>query len=179
MNFKRLAIAFSLFTFLLYATLILSLMYFYKGSLFIEILTSERTLYSVRLSIFTATIATLMSMLFAVPSAYALSRYKFFGRQFIDTILELPMIVSPVALGAMVLIFFNTPVGISIQERGMQFVFNVYGIFVAQFITTAGIAARLANADVEGTVVLVMILIGIGLSILYAVRMFTTKVPYA
>jgi molybdate transport system permease protein len=258
MSFKRLAITFSFATFLLYVTLILSLLYFYRGSLFLEILFSERTLFSIRLSIVTATIATLLSMLLAIPSAYALSRYKFFGKQFVDTVLELPMIVSPVALGAMVLIFFNTPAGLAIQEQGMQFVFTVYGIIIAQFITTAGIATRLvkaamdeipqryeevaktlgaapskaffsvtlplskngiiaasiltwakalgefgatitiagsmamktetipvaifmrlASADIEGTVVLVLILIGIGLSILYTVRLFTAKTPYA
>jgi molybdate transport system permease protein len=258
MSFKRLAITFSFVTFLLYVTLILSLLYFYRGSLFLEILFSERTLFSIRLSIVTATIATLLSMFFAIPSAYALSRYNFFGRQFVDTVLELPMIVSPVALGAMVLIFFNTPAGLAIQEQGMQFVFTVYGILIAQFITTAGIATRLvkaamdeipqryeevaktlgaspskaffnvtlplskngiiaasiltwakalgefgatitiagsmamktetipvaifmrlASADIEGTVVLVLILVGIGLSILYAVRLFTAKTAYS
>lgn len=258
MNFRRIAITFSFATFFLYVALILSLFYFYKGSLFIEVLFSERTLFSIRLSIITATVASLMSMFFAVPSAYALSRYSFFGRQFIDTVLELPMIVSPVALGAMVLIFFNTPYGNAIQGHGVQFVFTVYGILLAQFITTAGIATRLvkaamdeipqryeevartlgasplkaflsvtlplskngiiaasiltwakalgefgatitiagsmamktetipvaifmrlASADIEGTVVLVLILIGIGLSILYAVRLFTKRTTYA
>ena len=257
MSFKRIAITFSFATLCLYAVLILSLLYFYRGSLFYEILISERTLFSIRLSITTATVATVFSMFFAVPSAYALSRYNFFGKQLVDTILELPMIVSPVALGAMVLIFFNTPYGMTIQRNGLQFVFTVYGIFLAQFITTAGIATRLvkaamdeipqryeevaktlgaspskaffnvtlplskngiiaasiltwakalgefgatitiagsmamktetipvaifmrlASADIEGTVVLVLILIGIGLSILYAVRLFTAKTPY-
>ncbi|OQC47890.1 MAG: Sulfate transport system permease protein CysW [Deltaproteobacteria bacterium ADurb.Bin026] len=257
MSFKRIAITFSLVTFCLYGVLILSLLYFYKGSLFFEIFFSERTLFSIRLSIATATVATVFSMFFAVPSAYALSRYSFFGKKLVDTILELPMIVSPVALGAMVLIFFNTPYGMTIQSNGLQFVFTVYGILLAQFITTAGIATRLvkaamdeipqryeevaktlgaspsktffnvtlplskngiiaasiltwakalgefgatitiagsmamktetipvaifmrlASADIEGTVVLVLILIGIGLSILYVVRLFTSKTPY-
>ncbi|MBA4390980.1 MAG: ABC transporter permease [Syntrophus sp. (in: bacteria)] len=259
MTFKKLSISFGFAIFLLYAGLIFSLFYFYNGSLFREVLFSERTLFSVRLSLFTATVVTLVSVFFAIPAAYALSRFTFFGRQIIDTTLELPMIVSPVALGAMVLIFFNTPAGQVIQEQGVQFVFTIYGIFLAQFITTVGIAVRLikaamdeipgryeevartlgaspakafftvtlplskkgiiaaailtwakalgefgatitiagsmamktetipvaifmrlANADIEGTVVLVLILIGIGLSVLYSVRLFTQgKAPYA
>lgn len=258
MTFKRLAIGFGVCIFLLYGGLILSLFHFFKGPVFLDILLSERTLFSVRLSLMTATAVTMVSIFFAVPAAYALSRYNFFGRQVIDTILELPMIVSPVALGAMVLVFFNTPLGSSIQENGVQVVFTVYGILVAQFVTTVGIAIRLikaamdeiphryeevartlgaspakafftvtlplskrgiiassiltwakamgefgatitiagsmamktetipvaifmrlASADIEGTVVLVVLLVGIGLSVLYGVRFFTRRDPYA
>jgi molybdate transport system permease protein len=147
--FKRLSIAFSVWIFLLYAGLIVSLFHFYKGSLFLDTLLSERTLFSIRLSLLTATVSTVIAVFFAIPAAYALSRFKFFGRQLIDTMLELPMIVSPVALGAMVLIFFNTPAGVLIQERGVQFVFAVYGIFLAQFVTTVGIAVRLIKAAMD------------------------------
>lgn len=90
MNFKRLAITFSVAIFLIYAGLILSLFYFYKGPLFLETLCSKRTLFSLRLSLLTATSATVISVFFAIPAAYALSRYKFFGRQIIDTILSFP-----------------------------------------------------------------------------------------
>ncbi len=149
MSFKRLAISFSLFIFFLYAGLILSLFYFYQGSLFVETLLSERTLFSLRLSVTVATIATALSVFFAVPSAYALSRYHFFGRGVIDTLLELPMIVSPVALGAMILIFFNTPAGQVLQDYGTHFVFTIYGIILAQFITTVGVAIRLIKAAMD------------------------------
>lgn len=149
MTFKRLTIAFSLMVFLLYGCLILSVFYFYKGSLFLETLFSQRTLFSLRLSVVMATGATALSVFFAIPSAYALSRFKFFGSQVIDTILELPMVVSPVALGALVLIFFNTPAGSLLQENGFQVVFTVYGILLAQFITTVGIATRLIKAAMD------------------------------
>ena len=258
MTFKRISILLSFTVFILYGGLILSLFYFYNGQLFLETIKSERTLFSLRLSLVTATIATIASLIIAIPSAYALSRFHFIGQSLIDTILELPIIISPVALGATVLIFFNNPFGIFLQEKGVQFVFTVYGILLAQFITTLGIAIRLikaamdeiphryeevartlgatpakafftitmplckkgvlaasfltwakalgefgatitiagsmamktetipiaiymrlANADIEGTVVLVFILIFIGLGILYGVRMLTKKsIPY-
>lgn len=254
MTFKKLSISVSFAVFAVYAVLILSLFYFYDGAVFLETLRSSRTLFSIRLSLFTATISTIIAVIVAIPAAYALSRYRFFGRQLIDTMLELPMIVSPVALGAIVLIFFNTPPGAFIQDHGIRFVFTIFGIFLAQFITTVGIAIRLikaamdeiparyeevartlgaspsrafmtvtlplckkgivassiltwakalgefgatitiagsmamktetipiaifmrlASADIEGTVVLVLILICIGLGILYGVRLLTGK----
>lgn len=149
MTFRKLSITVSFAVFVLYGGLILSLFYFYDGALFFDTLRSSRTLFSIRLSLFTATVSTAIAVLVAIPSAYALSRFRFFGRQIIDTILELPMIISPVALGAVVLVFFNTPAGVLIQEHGIRFVFTVYGIFLAQFITTVGIAIRLIKAAMD------------------------------
>lgn len=149
MTFKRLSISLSFVVFFLYGGLVISLFYFYDGGLFVKTLTSERTLFSIRLSLITATIATLISVGLAIPSAYALSRYTFFGRELVDMILELPMVVSPVALGAMLLIFFNTPYGRLIEERGIGFIFTVNGIMLAQFITTLGIATRLIRAAMD------------------------------
>jgi molybdate transport system permease protein len=148
-KFKRLSILFALSIFALYTGLILSLFYFYKGSLFMETLFSERTLFSIKISLVAATIATLLSLVLAVPSAYALSRFDFKGRHVIDTILEFPLIVSPAALGAMLLIFFNNPLGKWIQDHVAQFVFTFYGIILAQFITTLGIATRLIKAALD------------------------------
>ncbi len=149
MSLKRVTILLSFCIFSIYALLILSLFYFFSGESLLSILLSERTLYSIKLSLFAATAATIFSLIFAIPAAYGLSRYQFFGKEMIDTILELPMIVSPVALGAMVLIFFNNPVGLFLQKKGVQFVFTVYGVLLAQFITTVGIAVRLIKAVMD------------------------------
>ncbi|MBI5184145.1 MAG: ABC transporter permease [Nitrospinae bacterium] len=151
MNLKRLSIAFAFLTLFLYGGLIGSLFYFYRGPLFLEALFSDRTLFSIRLSLATATIATIISVAVAVPSAYALSRFDFPGKRFIDTLLEFPMIVSPAALGAMILIFFSTPLGEVLQERTVQFVFAFAGIVLAQFVTTAGVATRLLKAALDET----------------------------
>jgi molybdate transport system permease protein len=258
MSFRRISIAFSFFTFGLYAVLIASLFYFFRGDTLWETLGSERMIFSVRLSIFAATVSTLLSILIAVPSAFALSRFEFKGRTLVDTILELPMIVSPAALGAMLLIFFNNPVGLWIQDHGAQFVFTFYGIVLAQFVTICGVSTRLikaamdeipvryeavartlgaspskafltitlplsrrgiyaacilswakalgefgatitiagsmamktetlpiaifmklSSAEIEGTVVLILILLSIGLGILYLVRMLSGRAAYA
>ncbi len=149
MSFKKLSIFSAISVFILYAGLILSLFYFYRKGLFLETLLSERTLFSIRLSLYTASIATLFSVIIALPSAYALSRFDFKGRQMIDTILELPMIVSPAALGAMLLIFFNNPLGVWIQDNYAQFVFTAYGIVLAQFVTIVGVSTRLVKTAMD------------------------------
>ncbi len=149
MNFKKLSITFAFLIFALYSGLIVSILYFFKGHIFAETLFSERTLFSIQLSIIAATIATTLSVILAIPSAYALSRFEFKGKHVIDTMLELPMIVSPAALGALILIFFNTPLGEFIQKHTLQFIFAFSGIVLAQFVTTAGIATRLIKAAMD------------------------------
>lgn len=146
---KQFCLVASFATFLLYFVLTVSLAYFFSGARFWEVLLSERMVFSIQLSILVATVAMGLAMLLAVPTAYALSRYDFFGKMLIDTSLELPMIVSPAAIGAMLLIFFNTPLGEWIQTNIQQFVFTVYGIVLAQFITVVGVAARMVKAALD------------------------------
>jgi molybdate transport system permease protein len=149
MSFKKVSIGFAFFIFFLYSGLILSLFYFFEWGIFIKTVVSSRTLFAIKLSLTAATIATMLSVFLAVPAAYALSRFEFPGRQFIDTLIELPMVVSPAALGAMLLIFFNTPAGGAVQDHGIQFVFTFYGIILAQLISTLGIAVRLVKAALD------------------------------
>lgn len=115
----------------------------------IDTLLSQRTLFSIRLSLITATFSTVLSLIIGLPAAFALSRYEFTGKRAVDTMLELPMIVSPAALGAMLLIFFNNPLGLWIQENGPQFVFTFYGIILAQFVTIIGVSTRLIKAAMD------------------------------
>ncbi len=78
---------------------------------------SAEILFSLKLSLLTATAASILAVLFSVPVAYLLSRHDFPGKSVCDTILDLPIVLSPIALGAMLLIFFNTPVGEVIDRR--------------------------------------------------------------
>jgi molybdate transport system permease protein len=149
MSLQRVTILVALSTFALFALLIVSLLSCYRGELFLATLMTERTLFSIRLSVYSATVAAVLATTLAVPSAYALSRCDFWGKNAVDTMLELPMIVSPAALGAMLLIFFSTPLGTWIQDRGISFVFDSNGIILAQFVTTLGVATRLTKAAMD------------------------------
>jgi len=149
MGFRHTLMGAALFIFLFYVGLILSLFYFIGGKGFWNAWVNPYTLYSIRLSLVAATISTFLAILIALPSAYALSRFEFTGKNIIDTILEIPMILSPIALGAAFLIFFNTPMGKLIQEKGIYFVFEIPGVILAQFATVAGLATRLMKASLD------------------------------
>lgn len=142
MRFRRITIICALAVLVIYGLLIASLFYFFEGSAVLEALSSKRVLFSIQLSLVAATVATGLALLLAVPAAYALSRYRFRGREAVDAILEFPIIVSPAALGAIILIFFSNPVGEWMQENTIQFVFAFAGIVLAQFIAILGVAVR-------------------------------------
>jgi molybdate transport system permease protein len=91
----------------------------------------------------------LLAVAIGLPAAYGLSRGSFPGKKLVDTFLELPMIMSPIALGAALLIFFNTSVGTTLQEKGIYFVFEFPGIVLAQFATIAGLATRLMKTALD------------------------------
>jgi molybdate transport system permease protein len=141
-RFRRITIVSALAVLAIYGLLIASLFYFFDGSAVITALSSKRVLFSIQVSLVAATVATGFALLLAVPAAYALSRYQFRGREAVDAILEFPIIVSPAALGAIILIFFSNPVGAWMQENLVQFVFAFAGIVLAQFITVLGVAVR-------------------------------------
>lgn len=149
MSFRNIMIGAAICIFIFYLGLILSLFYFVGGKGFWEALTNPYTLFSIQLSLIAATVATFFAVIIGLPSAYALSRFEFKGKRIIDTFLEIPMIVSPIALGASFLVFFNTPLGELIQNKGVFFVFEVPGVILAQFASVAGLSTRLMKASLD------------------------------
>lgn len=149
MNLRRAAIGAATGLFLFYAALLASLLSFLDARGLLEILVHPSTLFSIRLSLGVATLATFFAVAIGLPAAYALSRFDFPGKKVVDTFLEIPMIISPIALGAALLVFFNTPLGKLIQTRGIYFVFEVPGIVLAQFASVAGLATRLMKASLD------------------------------
>jgi molybdate transport system permease protein len=100
----------------------------------------------VKLSLFTATLSTTMAVIIALPAAYALSHLDFPGKKLIDTLLDLPIVLSPVALGAALLVFFNTWAGRLIEDNVVTFVFQRPGLVLAQFTVVVALAVRLLKS---------------------------------
>lgn len=113
-------------------------------------LVSSEVLHSARLSIVTASIATILAIAVGIPAAYALSQSCFRGKAIIDTFLDLPIVISPVALGAAILVFFNTAPGSAIERHFLRFVFEVPGIILAQFTVISAFSVRLMKATFDG-----------------------------
>ncbi len=143
------AVSFFLLVILLYFGLILSLVLYRGKEGFFRILLSKEVIFSIKLSLFTATFTTLISMIFAIPSSYILSRSDFFLKNVIDTLIDIPIVISPIAIGAALLIFFNTKVGVFIEKNLIEFVFKWPGIILAQGVIVTAMAIRLLKATFD------------------------------
>jgi len=101
---------------------------------------SEEIIFALELSLLTATSSTVAALGIAIPSAYALSRFNFPGKSVFTTLLSVPIVLPPVAMGASLLIFLtNTTLGYMV-EKIFNFVFTVSGIFLAQFVVITPLA---------------------------------------
>lgn len=73
-----------------------------------------------RATVFTfisCTVAAVMSVWIATPLGYVLSRYSFPGRQVIDTLVDIPIVLPPLVLGLSLLILFHLEFGGSDTEK--------------------------------------------------------------
>ncbi len=127
----------------------LSLALYVDWEILLTTLVSQEIFFAIRLSIFTATIAAGLAMVFAIPASYALSKTEFLGKNVVDTLLDIPIVVSPVAFGSALLIFFNTAVGTFIETHFLRFVFEVPGVILAQFGVAAALAVRLMKSTFD------------------------------
>jgi molybdate transport system permease protein len=134
---------------LFFTGIVVSMLAYTEWDTFWAALISEEILFAIRLSVITATVSAVISILIAIPVAYAISRTSFPGKDIVDSLLDLPIVISPVALGAALLVFFNTPLGAAIDDNIIKFVFSVPGIVLAQITVISALAIRLLKSTFD------------------------------
>src|SRR5262249_9021998 len=82
-------------------------------------LSSPQIRYSVKLSLISCTITTILSLWLAVPLGYLLSRYAFPGKELLDALLDIPIVLPPLVVGLALLILFQTPLA-DMVDRAVQ-----------------------------------------------------------
>ncbi len=114
-----------------------------------EIALSSEIRHAIFLSLTTATVASAIAMALGVPTAYFLARRHFPGKAWIDALLDIPVFISPIAIGALLLVAFSSPQGRWLQDHTFDVVFEVPGIVVAQSTIVTALAVRLMKATFE------------------------------
>jgi molybdate transport system permease protein len=102
---------------------------------------SREIQYATVLSLVTCTVTALLSLAVALPVGYLMSRGRFRGKNLVDTLLDIPIVLPPMVIGLCLLVLFQTPV-CRIIERFVPFTYTVYGVVLAQFIVGAAFAVR-------------------------------------
>lgn len=116
---------------------------------FIEQIGQQDIHSAILLSLIAATASTIIAVLLAIPVAYTLARIDFPGKLLIDTFIDLPMVLTPIALGTLILMTWNTAIGRLLSELGVTIPFTLTGIILAQFTVVVAISVRMLKSTFE------------------------------
>ncbi|MBN2238916.1 MAG: molybdate ABC transporter permease subunit [Dehalococcoidales bacterium] len=117
----------------------------------IESLGTQEIQFAIKLSLLTSLISTILCIIVAVPAAYALARYNFWGRNILNTILDMPLALPPLVAGVGLLILFGTTsFGENLAKVGIEFVFTPQGIVIAQFFVNMPFMFRILRSTFQG-----------------------------
>lgn len=100
---------------------------------------------AILLTLLVAAIAVPCNLVFGVAAAWAIAKYRFPGRAFLITLIDLPFSVSPVVAGLVYVLLLGpfTPIGAwFLQDFGVRIIFAVPGIVLATIFVTFPFVAR-------------------------------------
>ncbi|MBN1980809.1 MAG: ABC transporter permease subunit, partial [Chitinivibrionales bacterium] len=99
------------------------------------------------LTIWTATCATGCSLCLGIPTGYALSRFHFPFPRFMATVIDLPVLIPPAAVGVFLFGFTHTfPVRNILELLGINLGHAETGVIFAQFMVTVAFCSRLMKS---------------------------------
>ncbi len=101
---------------------------------------SEQIQYAIKLSVISCTVTTILALWVAVPLGYLLARTRFPGREVVDTILDIPIVLPPLVIGLSLLILFTTIPGKAFERATNQHMGELLTYFVLPLVTAALIA---------------------------------------
>lgn len=106
---------------------------------------------AVALSLKVAFWATLGALPLGILVAYALARWAFFGKQTLNVLVHLPLVLPPVATGYLLLVTFGTqgPVGGVLQSIGIVFAFRWTGAALAAAVMAFPLLVRAIRLSIE------------------------------
>jgi len=117
-------------------------------------LADSRALSAIRVSLITSGVATVIMTVLGVPLGYSLARSRSRGRQFLISLIFLPMVLPPLVGGILLLLLYG-PYGLIgglFDRHGLTLVNSLAGIVLAQIFVASPyviIAAITAFASVD------------------------------
>lgn len=113
---------------------------------FLDAVTDPDAQASIGLTLLVTAIVVPANTLFGIAAAWALTRFRFRGRRWLQTLVALPFSVSPVVSGLVYVLLFGTQgwFGPLLSDTGLRIVFALPGIVLATiFVTLPFVAGQL------------------------------------
>lgn len=118
---------------------------FRKGfSAYADSLQAEYAVAAIRLTLIVAAVAVPLNLVFGVIASWAITKFDFYGKQLLVTLIDLPFSVSPVISGLIYVLLFgaNSVFGEWLLDNDVQIVFAVPGLIIATIFVTFPFVAR-------------------------------------
>ena len=116
-----------------------------KGILaYFDALRQPDALAAIRLTLLTAAIAVPLNLIFGVAAAWAITKFEFFGKSLLITLIDVPFAVSPVISGLIFVLLFGLQgwLGPWLSDHDLKVIFAVPGIVLATVFVTFPFVAR-------------------------------------
>ena len=118
---------------------------FAKGwRVYLASLTNADALSAIRLTLLIAAVAVPLNAVFGVVAAWAITKFRFRGKNLLVTLIDLPIAVSPVISGMIFVLLFGLHgvIGPWLQDHDIKIIFAVPGIVLATTFITFPFVAR-------------------------------------
>ena len=114
-------------------------------------LTSQSAMNALMLSAVTALVSTVIVVLFGTPLAYINARVAYPGRNIIDTLTDLPIVLPPTVAGLALLTAFgaNGLIGQYFSVFGFKVAFTTLAVVIAQVFVASPFYIRQARSSFE------------------------------
>ncbi|MDF2567363.1 MAG: sulfate transporter, inner rane subunit CysW, partial [Oscillospiraceae bacterium] len=116
-----------------------------KGfSAYVNAITDTYTLKAMKLTVFATLTATALNTIFGIFAAWLITKYKFKGRNFLTTVIDLPFAISPVIAGLIFILCFGRVGFLNgfLESIDLKIVFATPGIILATIFVTFPFVAR-------------------------------------
>jgi molybdate transport system permease protein len=109
-------------------------------------LADRKIRYSIWLSLISCTLSAILSVWVAVPTGYLLARHRLPGRNLVDAILDIPIVLPPLVVGLSLLIMFQFP---PFNWVARHIVYQIPAVVLAQFSVACAFAVRTMKATFD------------------------------
>jgi molybdate transport system permease protein len=136
-----------LITILFFTLPLLSLLLRITPAEFISAILEPEVKNAIFLSLITAGTATGIIVLFGTPLAYLNARVSYPGRDFIETLLDLPIVLPPSVAGLALLVLFGRRglIGAYLNNLGITIIFTTFAVVLAQVFVAGPLYIRQAK----------------------------------
>jgi len=116
-----------------------------KGfAVYFKSLSDANTLAAIRLTVLTALVAVPLNLIFGIAASWAIAKFDFYGKNFLLTLIDMPLSVSPVISGLIYVLMFGSQgvLGPWLRDHGIKVIFTPIAIILATIFVTFPMVAR-------------------------------------